>query len=229
MHWAELRFLETGSCTQPAHHLLSVAPFLMAQTDTWSPFPQISRTSREADDTMASNHPVRLRAYSSPSRPRTNPIADRSTTHEHGLGSDPANPHKTVELTPTKKGTPPSPSSPSSPQAGPLRMFRERLRRPSSAGGALSERKDSQERPNVLTRKPPRVKRVKSRPSTSSGVPDRNAPKPSQESLPPRFSMSTARKRRESSVPPLIVSSEIPVMFLIERAKSFCPVVPDHH
>ncbi|KAI0084809.1 hypothetical protein BDY19DRAFT_478093 [Irpex rosettiformis] len=152
---------------------------------------------------------VRPRANSSPSRPRAGTVGNQSMVssppvHEH---AEQPQPDGTSMQYKTRKSTfPPlaffSEPAHQSRQSNPLRMFRERLKRPSSAGGAPERSDNSREGSNLTSPKSPRTKGTRARPSTSSGTPERNVAKQSEETLSSRFSMSAARRRRETSVPP---------------------------
>lgn len=180
----------------------------------------------------ATMRPARHRANSSPSSPQASAISDQPSTLptlEHAWGPKQSKPDGVPEQPKTRRGTMPSltffsDSPPPSAQVGPLRMFRERMRRPTSAGG-VPEPKHSRESPNPLSRKSTRTKRAPSRPSTSSGVPERNAINHPPSTPPPRFSMPSVRRRRETSVPPAFpVSSRDPFYFLYRRYMLLHPI-----
>ncbi|KAI0693970.1 hypothetical protein BC835DRAFT_1415601 [Cytidiella melzeri] len=146
---------------------------------------------------MRSYHAARERTNSFPSRPRVTTVSDQPRIPVQ----EPDNP-LTLGKPVTRKGSLAFFPESSSSSSGPLRQLRERLRRPSSAGATpsprgfsgimlVSGREGSSDTLVSHKLKAPRAKGSRSRPSSSSGAPDRNS---RTETYIPRSSMTSVRK-----------------------------------
>jgi hypothetical protein len=140
---------------------------------------------------MLAYHPFRTRSKSSPTRPQQSVTTDSPLHPKLREHSGRTRPH---ELSNTlAPPLPPLPRPPSS-QSSPLQKLHKRIKRPTSAG-SLGESRElglmlPQEASAHVSRKPSRLR--KSRPSTSSGVPERHFP----DAMTARFSLSNVQKPR---------------------------------